>query len=104
MVRPGTGHWPLQRPVNSTEQLEGQMHSVGILPYQSGKRSAPAFQIGAAQDQQTKSAEPVRWRISAVESHSTEFCTEVVNSHCSTYHICKDTVNSVNDKFTVYYV
>ena len=67
-----TGHWPLSRPVISTEQSKGQMQSVEIPLYQTGKVSAPAFQIGEAQDQQTKSAEAVRWRISAVESHSTD--------------------------------
>ena len=49
------------------------MQSVEILPYQTGILSAPAFQNGAVQDQQTKSAEPVRWRVSALESHSTDF-------------------------------
>jgi hypothetical protein len=39
------------------------MHSVEILPYQTGKLSAPAFQNGAAQDHQTKSAEPVPWNV-----------------------------------------
>ena len=57
--------------MNSTEQLEGQMLSVEILPYQTGKLAATAFQNGEAQDQQTKSAEPVRWRVGVVESHST---------------------------------
>ena len=59
------------------------------------KRSAPAFQIGAAQDQQTKSAEPVRWRISASKvTVRTVWIvrTEVVSSHCNIYHMYKDTV------------
>ena len=80
------------------------MQSVEIPLYQTGKLSVAAFQIGAAQDQQTKSAEAVHWRVSAVESHSTDFRTEVVNSQCSTYHICKDTVNAVYHRFTVYSV
>jgi len=49
------------------------MTSVEILPYQTGKLSAPAFQNGAAQDQQTKSAETIRCRVSAVEIHGTSF-------------------------------
>ena len=49
--------------MNSTEQLEGQMQSVEILPYQTGKLSAAAFQNGAAQDQRRKSAEPVLWNV-----------------------------------------
>ena len=63
VVYPGSGHWPLSWPVISTEQSKGQMQSVEIPLYQSGKRSAPAFQIGAAQDQQTKSAEAVHWNV-----------------------------------------
>ena len=54
-----TGHWPLSWPVISTEQSKGQMQSVEIPLYQTGKLSAAAFQIGAAQDQQTKSTEAV---------------------------------------------
>ena len=82
------------------------MLSVEILPYQTGKLSAAAFQNGEAQDQQTKSAEPVHWRVSAAESHSTVqvLRTEVVSSHCSTHHIFKDTVNAVNDEFALYCV
>ena len=63
VVHPRTGHWPLQWPVISTEQLEGQMQSVEIPLYQTGKLSVAAFQIGAAQDQQTKSAEAVHWNV-----------------------------------------
>eukprot|EP01043_Picozoa_sp_COSAG02_P131062 COSAG02_NODE_68831_length_218_cov_11.151261_1_plen_53_part_01 len=37
------------------------MQSVEIPLYQTGKLSAAAFQIGAPQDQQTKSAEAVHW-------------------------------------------
>jgi hypothetical protein len=39
------------------------MQSVEIPLYQTGKLSVAAFQIGAAQDQQTKSAEPVHWNV-----------------------------------------
>ena len=59
--------------MNSTEQLEGQMLSVEILQYQTGKLAETAFQNGAAQDQQTKSAETIRCRVSAVEIHGTSF-------------------------------
>ena len=59
VVYPGSGHWPLQRPAISTEQSKGQMQSVEIPLYQTGKLPVAAFQIGAAQDQQTKSAEAV---------------------------------------------
>ena len=65
VVYTGTGHWPLSRPVNSTEQLEGQMHSVEILPYQTGKLSPPAFQNGEAQDEQKKIAELSNWNVAA---------------------------------------
>ena len=50
-----TGHWPLSWPVISTEQSKGQMQSVEIPLYQTGKLSAAAFQIAAAQDQQSSS-------------------------------------------------
>eukprot|EP01047_Picozoa_sp_COSAG01_P107561 COSAG01_NODE_36561_length_516_cov_0.436451_1_plen_50_part_10 len=50
MVYTRTGHWPLSRPVISTEQSKGQMQSGEIPLYQTGKLSAAAFQIGAAQD------------------------------------------------------
>jgi hypothetical protein len=49
--------------VISTEQLKGQMQSGEIPLYQTGKLSVAAFQIGAAQDQQTKSAEAVHWNV-----------------------------------------
>ena len=83
------------------------MQSVEIPLYQSGKRSATAFQIGAAQDQQTKSAEPVRWRISASKvTVRTVWIvrTEVVSSHCNIYHLHKDTVNQLYYKLPAYYV
>eukprot|EP01043_Picozoa_sp_COSAG02_P016395 COSAG02_NODE_719_length_18061_cov_31.886594_7_plen_78_part_00 len=38
VVRSGSGHWPLSRPVISTEQSKGQMQSVEIPLYQTGKQ------------------------------------------------------------------
>ena len=58
---PDLANWASRR--DSNEELEDQIQSVRILPYQTGKLSPPAFQNGEVQDQQATSAEVSNWNV-----------------------------------------